>query len=275
MNGSFKKIKNALFNLPPWGQKSLLLVTIAVIANHIWQEDSFPFGDTYTFPWHAILISLVLGGVILFIVELNLAYFEKKYFKHTVNTRTLLLFLLSSLGIITAIYVPFFYIVSWYENQDFDLYFLFIGLFITLLISALAIIFFNAKRIYKLHKLAILEEKLVIQKDNKNTVVNVSDIAFFYSMDKMLYAVQNNGQALATDFTLNEIESKINSHLFIRANRQCLVHFSAVKETKAIENGKLLVTIIPPIFTKEPMQIVVSRYKKREFNNWFRNKQIS
>lgn len=275
MNNTLKKLKNALLNLPPWAQNGLLLMVIAIFVNHIGQPDSFPFGDSYTFPWFPILVSIILGGIIVLIVELNLAYFERRYFKHTVNMRNLLFFILSSLGAITIIYVPVYYVVTWIENHHFNLYFLFNGLLITLLISALVIIVFNAKRIYKLHKLTTLEEKLVIQKDNRSTVVNVADIAYFYSVDKLLYAVQTNGEILTTDFTLNEIESKINDHLFIRANRQALIHFSSVKETKAIENGKLLVTIRPPIFNKERMQLVVSRYKKKDFITWFKNKQLS
>ena len=270
-----KTLKKAKLNLPPWGQKTALLAFIAIIGNHIAQPNSFPFGDSYHFPWFAILTSFLLGGIILFIAELNLSYFEKRYFKEAVNSRNLLFFLGSTLGIITLLYVPIFYLLTKWQNEAFNLYFLFIGLSVTLLISALAIIVFNGKRIYDLHRLATLEEKLVIQNDNKNTVVNISDIAYFYSSDKLLYAVQTNGQVLTTDFTLNEIESKINSQLFIRANRQALIHFSAVKETKAIENGKLLVTVQPPIFNKEQMQLVVSRYKKKAFNAWFKNKQGS
>lgn len=270
----FKTLKKAKPNLPPWGQKVALLVTIAIVANHIAQPGSFPLGPSYRFPWFSILISFVLGGIILLITELNLAYFEKRYFKHAVNSRSLWLFFSSTLGIISIMFVPVFYLIAWWQNEGFDLYYLIISLSITLLISALAIIVFNGKRIYDLHKLAALEEKLVIQKDNKNTVVNISDIAYFYSLDKLLYAVQTNGEVLTTDFTLNEIESKINNQLFIRANRQALIHFSSVKETKAIENGKLLVTIQPPIFNNELMQLVVSRYKKKDFNTWFKNKQV-
>lgn len=269
-----KTTKNVLVKFPTWAKKAGLLAAIAIIGNHIAQPGSFPFGDSYHFPGFAILTSFLLGGVILFIAELNLSYFEKRYFKKTVNSRSLLFFLASTLGIITLFYVPVFYLMTKWQEEAFNLYFLFIGLSVTLLISALAIIIFNGKRIYQLHRMATLEEKLVIQKDKTKTVVNISDIAYFYSMDKLLYAVQTDGKVLTTDFTLNEIESKINKQLFIRANRQALIHFHAVKGTKAIENGKLLVTLHPPIFNKEQMQLVVSRYKKKDFITWFHNKQL-
>lgn len=253
-------------------KKGLFLLITAFVANHLMEIDSFPLSENYEFPLYSILISLVIGSIILLIAELNFNYFESKVFKKEINTKTLTAFLLSTFGYIMLLYIPSFYIVVWLQNGDFGLYYLIVGLSVTLLISALAIVIIYAQKLYNLHRVETLTSKLVIPQGPNRIVVKISEIAYFYSENKIVYLILLNGQKISSDFTLNEVENKIDQHLFLRANRQTLIQACSVKEIKAIENGKLSVTLHPAIAPKKERQIVVSRYKKKEFNEWFKNK---
>lgn len=266
------------FNLKPIKSKGLLqkggfLVITALLANHLVEIDSFPFSKSYTFPLFAIFTSLLIGSFILFIAELNFRYFENKFFKQEIRTKTLTAFLLSTFGYITLLYIPCYYMVVWLQDGDFGLYYLIVGLAITLLISALALVMLYAQKLYHLQQKETANATLVIPQGHKKIIVELSEIAYFYSEYKIVYLLLCNGQKIASDFTLNEVESKINTPLFLRANRQTLIHSRAIQEIKSIENGKLLVTLHPPISDKEAMQIVVSRYKKKAFNAWFKQHQ--
>ena len=254
--------------LIPWIRKIIVLILIAFLANHLTEFNNFPFHDSYTFPWFSILTTVILGSLVLIIAELAFLYFRKFIFAKAITTRVLTLFLLSVLGLITVMYIPCFYLVTWLHDSDQDLYYLLTGLSITLLMSCIAIILLYGKPVYDLYKVKTLSDKLTVQRGNRKTLLNYTDIAYFYSENKVVYAVQCNGQVLATDFTLSEIDSKTKNHHFLRANRQTLIHAQSVRKIQAIENGKLLVTLAPAIFNKESVEIVVSRYKKKAFNEW-------
>jgi len=273
MNKIFNLIKNKTIVSNGLIKKGLFLLITAFLANHLIEIDNFPLSKNYQFPLYSIFVSLVIGSIILLIAELNFNYFESKFFKKEINTKTLTSFLLSTFGYITLLYVPSFYVVVWLQDGDFGLYYLMVGLSVTLLISALTIVILYTQKLYNLHKLETLTSKLVVPQGHNKTIVKVSEIAYFYSENKIVYLMLLNGQKISSDFTLNEVESKVNQHLFLRANRQMLIHSHSVKEIKSIENGKLLVTLHPTVSHKKEMQIVVSRYKKKEFNEWFKNKQ--
>ena len=50
--------------------------------------------------------------------------------------------------------------------------------------------------------------------------IQVADIAYFYSEEKVTFAVTRDGKAHAIDFTLNKLEEQLDCKLFFRANRQ-------------------------------------------------------
>ena len=256
-----------------WVKRGLLLMIIAFIANHLMEIDNFPLSASYKFPLFSILVSFITGSIVLLISDLNFNYFKKKYFREEINIRLLFRFLTSTFGYITILYIPSFYFVVWLQNGDFRFYYLITGLSITLLISTLALIFLYGQKVYNLHKLKIPGGKLVVQKGNNKRLITISEISYFYSEHKIVYIVLLNGQKISTYFTLNEIENKISKHLFLRANRQTLVHPLSIKEIKSIENSKLLVTLHPTIPDKQITQIVISRYKKKAFNEWFKHEQ--
>jgi DNA-binding LytR/AlgR family response regulator len=84
-----------------------------------------------------------------------------------------------------------------------------------------------------------------------------------------VYTVQNDGTTIITDFTLNELEEKINDQLFFRANRQIIIHKNAVDQIKKIENGKLHIQLKTVIKNDTIAEINISRYKRKAFMNWF------
>lgn len=270
---TFNLTKKKTIKFHSWIKRGIFLIVTAFLANHLMEIDSFPLSKSYKFPLFSIFISIIIGFIILLITELNFKFFENKFFKKQINTKTLISFLLSTFGYITLLYIPSFYFVVWLKKGDFGIYYLVVGLSVTLLISTLAIVVLYTRKLYDLYKIETLTSKLIIPQGHNKIIVKISELAYFHSENKIVYAVLLNGQKISSDFTLNEVENKVNKQLFLRANRQTLIHSSSIREIKPIENGKLLVTLKPNISDKQDLQIVVSRYKKKEFNEWFKNKQ--
>ncbi|TAJ11815.1 DNA-binding response regulator [Marinilabiliaceae bacterium JC017] len=92
----------------------------------------------------------------------------------------------------------------------------------------------------------------------------VSDIAYFYSENRVTCAVAHNGKEHVVDYTLDKLSEQLDPNLFFRANRSTLVHIDSIKQISPYFKGKIVVTLQPPAKTK----VTVSREKASTFKRW-------
>lgn len=257
-----------------WVKNSFILVILSILVNHLTEPENFPFHKDYKFPWFPIVASIIVGNIVLIIATFNFKYFKNKYFTEKINTQLLLRFLFSTLGYITILYISSYYSLNGIINgtDSYSTYHLLSGLSISLLTCTLGIALLFSKDIYKLHKLTSIEGILKVRQGGKITLVKYPEIAFIYSENKIVYIVKTDGTTIITDFTLNEVESKISEQSFFRANRQIILHARSIAQVQSIENGKLSVLLKPTISNQKPFQINISRYKRQSFMDWFDRK---
>ena len=246
------------------------MAAINILVTHLSQPEFFPLNESYQFPLIPILITISFGTLVLTIVDWNFQYFQRKHFIDRLDGRSLSRFLLSTLGYISILYIPLYYLVN--GLAVYNIYYLLSGLFVTLLLWTVGITFTYGQAIYKLYRFGPVEGKLKIAYGGKITLIRYDEIAFVYSQNKIAYITKSDGTSIPTDYTLNEIEEKINAHHFYRANRQTILHPSAIEEVQSIENGKLSVMLKSTTAGKEPLQLTISRYKKQEFLHWLENR---
>ena len=268
----FLKQNSKLSNF--WIKNSFFLLMFSIVVNHFTEPENFPFNKNYQFPLIPIIASIIGGSIAIIIASFNYKYYKNKYFIEKIDTKILLRFLFSTLGYITILYIPFYYVANFLVNGkiNYNFYYLLNGLSVSLLIDTILITLLFSSDIYKLHKLNSIQGILKVKQSGKITLVKHSEIAYIYSENKIVYIVKTDGSLIVTDFTLNEIENKVNKQSFFRTNRQTIIHPRSVEQIKSIENGKLTVLLKPVISNKESLQINISRYKKQAFINWFQNK---
>ena len=210
----------------------------------------------------------------MLIARFNFKYYKRKYFTEEINIEVLLRFLFSTLGYITILYILLYYGLNGLINgvESYSIYHLLSGLSISLLICTLGIALLFSVDVYKLHKLLSIKGILKVRQGGKMTLVEYPEIALIYSENKIVYILKMDGTSITTDFTLNQVESKISEQTFFRANRQTILHVNSIEQVKSIENGKLSVVLKPINTNKNAFQINISRYKKQEFMNWFERK---
>jgi len=247
----------------------LALVLLSLITSHLTNNELFNPNNSYSFPWESILISIGLSIIIGWIAKLNFQYYSKHHFSKSISLATILRYILSTLGIISIVYLLIYTILVWLTHNNFEFYYFLIGLLITLLLCVITIVLMYGEEVYELHKSNLSDLKLNIRRNGKTNKVSYNEIAYFYSEDKIVYLVKLNGESLATEFTLQELEGKLKQNVFFRANRQFIVHLSSVNQISAIENGKLEIKLNPQNSFKDNCQVVISRYKKQEFLTWF------
>ncbi|WP_165748302.1 LytR/AlgR family response regulator transcription factor [Cellulophaga sp. Z1A5H] len=252
----------------PWFQKVLVVAIFSLIVNHLASRDSFPDGDSYSFPLEGFLSSIALCILIGIIAELNFKYYKKKHFSKKVEIVTIVWFMASTLGYTTLMYIPVNIILNIVTGGQTELYYLVIGLLITLVLSFILIGLLYAQDLYNLYQLSIKDAEITIESGAKTTKLTYENIACFYSENKIVYAVQNAGKTINTDFTLNELEERLNDQLFLRANRQIIIHKDAVDQIEKIENGKLRVRLKTSVEHNAIEEITISRYKRKAFMDW-------
>lgn len=94
--------------------------------------------------------------------------------------------------------------------------------------------------------------------------LQVSDIAYFYSENKITFAVTRSNQEHVIDLSLNKLTEQLDPDRFFRANRQVILCIDAIDHAEPYFNGKLSVTARPPFKGK----ITISEEKLSAFKRW-------
>ena len=106
--------------------------------------------------------------------------------------------------------------------------------------------------------------RIVINFMSKIHSIKVEDIAYIYSKNKISYFYLRNGDKLASDFKLQELEEELNPTLFFRANRQFIIHIDAIEKIIKHQASRVKVTLKPEITT----DLVISTEKTPLFKKW-------
>lgn len=96
------------------------------------------------------------------------------------------------------------------------------------------------------------------------TTLQVDDVAYFYSENKITFAVTNDGNERALDLSLDRLTEELNPDEFFRANRQMILCIGSIKRIEPYFNGKVVVHT-KPVFRE---QITISREKISAFKLW-------
>ncbi len=94
--------------------------------------------------------------------------------------------------------------------------------------------------------------------------LDAKDIAYFYSENKVTFAVTFAGKEHIIDLSLDKLQDEIDPHLFFRANRQAIISIESVWKAETYFGGKLIVKLTSPLNQK----ITVSRLKATAFKKW-------
>ncbi len=94
--------------------------------------------------------------------------------------------------------------------------------------------------------------------------VPVSDIAFFYTENEIVWLHKLSGEKYALNHTLDELETLLDPACFYRANRQFIICYKAIQEFEPYFNRKLVLGLLPA----PPEPVLVSKAKAGDFMRW-------
>lgn len=94
--------------------------------------------------------------------------------------------------------------------------------------------------------------------------INVMDIAYFYSEDKLVFMKTGANKRFVVGDTLDELENQLNPSDFFRVNRQYIVNFKVIQKVHPHFNGRLKIDFNPA----PEEDIYVSNRRATPFKEW-------
>jgi len=106
--------------------------------------------------------------------------------------------------------------------------------------------------------------RFMITVGTKIRSIETTEIAYFYSDEKITFLVTREGQHLPIDFSLDKLVTLLDPKLFFRASRQFLVGFSSIQSVLTHFKGKLKLDLTP----KARHEVFVSGDRMTDFKEW-------
>lgn len=101
--------------------------------------------------------------------------------------------------------------------------------------------------------------------------IQVNDIAYLFSENKLVYFVLKNGEKIITDFTIELIKKELNPTVFFQINRQMMVHKNAIKDILVLSSTRYQLKLNPEYQTS----VYISRDSIKNFKTWLEGSIIS
>jgi two-component system LytT family response regulator len=107
-------------------------------------------------------------------------------------------------------------------------------------------------------------ERFLIKSGQNFRVIEIKDIIYIMSEDKISYAVKSDGKRYALDFTMDKLENMLDPRLFFRVNRQFIITLKAISDIATHSKSRVKLTLMP--LNKD--NVVVSSEKSSDFKRW-------
>jgi DNA-binding LytR/AlgR family response regulator len=106
--------------------------------------------------------------------------------------------------------------------------------------------------------------RFLISEVDKLLTLKVDDIAYFYSENKITFAVSKESREHIIDLSLDKLADQLDPDTFYRANRQTILSVGAIRKIEPYFNNRLIISVVPDFKEK----ILISKEKISSFKLW-------
>jgi len=110
----------------------------------------------------------------------------------------------------------------------------------------------------------VYKERFLIKSGSNFNLVQVEEIAFFCSDNKLTNFTTFSNKRHFVDYTLDELESLLNPKNFFRVNRQYIININAVENISSFFSSKLKLKLKNHLAE----EIIISRERASQFKKW-------
>jgi len=122
----------------------------------------------------------------------------------------------------------------------------------------------TVSKLIDLMKTNLKSQRFMVSLGSKVKVVDLEEIAYFYTENKLSFIVTHTNQKYPLDVSLKQIQQQLDERIFYRVNRQFLIKKSAIKELEYYSPTRILVHTHP--ISRD--EIIVAREKNGMFKRW-------
>lgn len=108
------------------------------------------------------------------------------------------------------------------------------------------------------------QKRIVIRYGDTIKMVEIADVAYFYTEDKINFLCTKDNVRYPIDQNLDELESMVDSAVFFRINRQYIININAIDKMLAWSKSRVKV-ILKPVCENET---IVSTERSPNFKEW-------
>lgn len=108
------------------------------------------------------------------------------------------------------------------------------------------------------------KQRFVIRLGEHMLTIEVPDIAYFCTENKVNFIITKSGKRYPCDYTLDQLEDLIDPKAFFRINRQFIISYGSISEMFTYSKARVLIKLNPP--TK--LDTIVSTERSAAFKSW-------
>jgi two-component system response regulator LytT len=108
------------------------------------------------------------------------------------------------------------------------------------------------------------QKRLLLKIGQTIRAVEITDVSYFYTHDKIVTIVTAENRKYPADYTLDQLEKMLDPKLFFRINRQFIVSSKAIREMYVISKSRVKINLHPPI----DAETAVSSERVSNFKKW-------
>lgn len=108
------------------------------------------------------------------------------------------------------------------------------------------------------------KNRITVKTGDSITFINMSDIAYFYSEDRVTFSVTKHGRKHIVDYTIESLEQLLDPDCFFRLTRGCIASIESIHGVYKYFNSRLKITLKPEYHDS----ILISRTRVPEFLKW-------
>ncbi len=113
-------------------------------------------------------------------------------------------------------------------------------------------------------KEAAYKQRFLISIGSRLKTIEVAEVHYFYSAEKVTFLVTKDNQRFPIDFSLDKLAAILNPQQFYRINRQMMIGLNAITNIHVYPKGRLKIDVIPDFKS----DVMVSLDKVVEFKEW-------
>jgi len=108
------------------------------------------------------------------------------------------------------------------------------------------------------------KKRFIIRFGDHIKAIDIKDIAYFYTEEKINFLRTNDNKTYPVDFNLDKLETMLDPQVFFRINRQFIIGIHSIDQMFAFSKSRVKVKLKPP--TEE--DTIVSTERSSGFKDW-------